>query len=42
MLVEAVKQLFDQPGPGQLLAEQPKRRGVRNAVLDREPQKARE
>ena len=42
MLVEAVKQLFDQPGLGQLLAEQPKRRGVRNAVLDREPQKARE
>src|SRR5215813_543611 len=42
MLVEAVKQLFDQPGLGKLLAEQPKRRGVRNAVLDREPQKARE
>src|SRR5262245_6047662 len=37
-----VEQLFDQPGLGQLLAEQPKRRGVRNAVLNREPQKARE
>src|SRR5215510_1675015 len=35
MLVEAVEQLFDQPGLGQLLAEQPQRRGVRNAVLNR-------
>src|SRR5436305_14524410 len=42
MLVEAAKQLFDQPGLGQLLAEQPKRRGVRNAVLDRGPQQAPE
>src|SRR5436853_7130245 len=42
MLVEAVKPLFDQPGLGQLLAEQPKRRRVRNAYLDCEPQKARE
>ena len=39
MLVEAVEQLLDQPGLGQLLAEQPQRRGVRNAVLDREPRK---
>src|SRR6187401_3621357 len=39
MLVETVKQLFDQSGLGQLLAEQPKRRRVRNAVLDREPRK---
>ena len=42
MLVEAVEQLLDQPGLGQLLPEQPQRRGVRNTVLDREPQKARE
>src|SRR5262249_32351890 len=42
MLVEAVEQLLDQPGLGQLLAEQPKPRGVRTAALDREPQKARE
>src|SRR3954451_25025438 len=42
MLVKTLKQFFDQPGLGQLLAEQPQRRGVRNAVLDREPQKARE
>src|SRR5262245_46204505 len=42
MLVEAFKQLLDQRGLGQLLAEQPKRRGVWNAVLDRQPQKARE
>src|SRR5262245_9942723 len=37
--VEAVEQLLDQPGLGHLLAEQPQRRGVRNIVLDREPQK---
>ena len=44
MLVEAVKQLFDQPGPGQASREQPNVAwlGARNAVLDREPQKARE
>ena len=42
MLVKTLKQFFDQPGLGQLLAEQPQRRGVRNAVLDRKPQKARE
>src|SRR5512139_1000412 len=42
MLVEAVEQRLDQPGLRQLLAEQPQRRGVRNAVRDREPQKARE
>src|SRR4051795_13538308 len=41
MLVEAVGQLFDQPGLGQLLAEQPKRHCVRNAVLDRAPESAR-
>src|SRR5512139_807963 len=42
MLVKTLKQLFNQPGLGQLLAEQPERRGVRNTVLDPKPQKARE
>src|SRR5262245_23889069 len=34
MPVEAVKQLFDQPSLGQLLAEQPQHRSIRNTVRD--------
>ena len=34
MLVEAVKQLLDQPGLGKLLAEQPDRLGIGHRVLE--------
>src|SRR5512144_2223411 len=42
MPVEAIEQLFDPAGLGQLLAKQPQRRAVGDAVLDPEPEKARE
>src|SRR3982074_292290 len=42
VLVKAVEQLLNEPGLGKLLAEQPNRRGIRNAVLDAQPQKSRE
>ena len=42
MLAETLEQLLDQSGLRELLAEQPQRRAVGNAVLEAEPEKARE
>ena len=42
MLAEALEQRLDQPGFRKLLAEQPQRRAVGNAVLDAKLEKARE
>src|SRR4029453_3971440 len=39
MLVEALEYLLNPPSLGKLLAEQPQRGRVRNAVLDAQPQK---
>src|SRR5674476_334593 len=41
MLVEAIEQLFNDAGLGELFAEQPQRRAVRDAVLDAGSQKPR-
>jgi hypothetical protein len=42
MLVKLIKQRLDQPDPRQLLAEQPQRRAVRNAILRPKTDKSRE
>src|SRR5664280_2566209 len=42
MLAKTLEQFLDQTGLRKRLPEQPKRRAVRNAILDAEPQKPRE
>src|SRR5271155_1608656 len=42
MMAKALEQSLDQAGLRQRLTEQPQRRGIRNAVLETEPQKPRE
>src|SRR6476469_2433794 len=42
MLVEPIEQRLDQPGPRELLAEQPQRRAVGNAILRPKTDKSRE